>query len=58
MHGVLNDYKILVAERGLWRTACRGRAWSLLAAHLCAGALGFDLVPSALVACLRRRRGD
>ena len=43
MHGVLNDYKILVAERGLWRTACRGRAWSLLAAHLCAGALGFDL---------------
>ena len=32
------------AERGFCgRTARRGRAWSLLAAHLCAGALGFDL---------------
>ena len=33
----------LVAERVLWEPARRGRAWSLLAAHLCAGALGFDL---------------
>ena len=47
------------AERGFCgSTARRGRAWSILAAHLCVGALGFDLVPSALVACLRRRRGD
>ena len=47
-----------LVERGLWRTARRRRAWSILAAHLCVGALGFDQVPSALVACLRRRRGD
>ena len=25
------------------RAARRGRAWSILAAHLCVGALGFDL---------------
>ena len=50
----------VLVERGLWRTARRRRAWSILAAHLCAGALGFDLEAlesSALVACLRRRRG-
>ena len=50
------------AERGFCgSTARRGRAWSILAAHLCAGALGFvleALESSALVACLRRRRGD
>jgi len=51
----------LIVERGLWRTARGRRAWSILAAHLCAGTLGFDLEAlesSALVACLRRRRGD
>ena len=49
--------KFLLLNAGCGSTARRGRAWSILAAHLCVGALGFDLVPSALVACLRRRRG-
>ena len=34
---------IALVERGLWRTARRRRAWSVLAAHLCVGALGFEL---------------
>ena len=57
VHGFLYGW-FLVAKRGLWRGARRRPRLEHPAAHLCVGALGFDLVPSALVACLRRRRGD
>ena len=50
----------LLLHAGFSKRTVRRCALSILAAHLCAGALGFDLEAlesSALVACLRRRRG-
>jgi len=48
----------LLLHAGFSKRTVRRCALSILAAHLCAGAVGFDLVPSALVACLRRRSDD